>query len=95
MLPAASRDWSHTFLVPPAVIGTVELMALERSVTLPAALAIGPAMVSLVVASSARSPLVSTALLTVSEPAASIAMGRWEAGTASTMRSLESATLIA
>ena len=44
MLPAASRDWSDTFLVPPAVIGTVELMALERSVTLPAALAIGPAI---------------------------------------------------
>ena len=96
MLPVvASRAWSDTFRVPPAVIGTVELMELERSVTLPAALATGPAMVSPVVAVSVRSPLVSTALLTFNEPVASSTMGRLEAGTASTVRSFESATLMA
>ena len=93
--PAASLVWRDTPRVPPAVIGTVAVIAWDRSVTLPAELVIAPPIVRAVVAVRATSPLVRTALEVFSVPAASMAIGRREAGTASTIRSSDSATLIA
>ena len=88
----AVRDRSDTPRVPPAVIGPEASILSDTSETFPAALEIKPASSSALSAESETLPTVSTELLMESVPVASIAIGRCEEGTASTVRS--SASLI-